>query len=127
MITLLLISTRNDALVDLSSGLKKDEGIEIIQVESGLKALDQISKKFFDLVISDETTVDITGLEFAKKLLQVSPATNCAIVSPLSSKEFHEASEGLGILMQLPVRPDEKQAEALLKHLKKILLLTNKR
>ena len=34
--------------------------------------------------------------------------------------DFHEASEGLGILMQLPVDPGKKEADQLLDHLKRI-------
>ena len=45
---------------------------------------------------------------------------NCAVVSTLSSADFHEASEGLGILMQLPAEPGKKEADQLLEHLKKI-------
>ncbi|OGP62327.1 MAG: hypothetical protein A2V65_05270 [Deltaproteobacteria bacterium RBG_13_49_15] len=44
----------------------------------------------------------------------------------LSPHDFHEASEGLGILMQLPPAPEKLDAEKLLKHLKTILILTRK-
>ncbi|MBC8246600.1 MAG: hypothetical protein H8E81_03365 [Deltaproteobacteria bacterium] len=85
-----------------------------------------ISEKSFDLAVADENIAGASGLEFAEKLVSVNPMINCAVVSPLSSKDFHEASEGLGVLMQLPVRPDEKQAQMLIKRLKKVLNLTHR-
>jgi hypothetical protein len=48
------------------------------------------------------------------------------MVSSLSQKDFHEASEGLGLLMQLPVRPKKAHAEDLVKHLRSIQDLTSK-
>ena len=46
---------------------------------------------------------------------------NCAAVSSLTSEDFHEAGEGLGILMQLPVEPGQEYADMLLEQLKSIL------
>ncbi len=51
---------------------------------------------------------------------------NCAAVSSLSADDFHEASEGLGVMMQLPLEPDLKDAEKLVEYLKTILNLTKK-
>jgi len=59
----------------------------------------------------------MTGIEFMKKLLPINPMINCAAVSPLPPEEFHEASEGLGVLVQLPVAPGKLDAENLLKRL----------
>lgn len=125
MITILLISTSNNTLSGLASGLKRYDEIELFQADSGQKALGMISGKNFDLVVADENIADMTGLEFAEKLVTVNPITNCAVVSHLSAEDFHEASEGLGVLMQLPVQPDEKQAQGLVSYLKKVLNITH--
>ena len=63
----------------------------------------------------------MTGLEFIKTVIVQKPMVNCAAVSSLLPDDFHEASEGLGILMQLPVRPGHEYAKYLLEHLKNIL------
>ncbi len=60
----------------------------------------------------------MTGLKLAAKLLTVNPMINCTAVSSLSSAEFHEASEGLGLLSQLPANPGREQAEELLRLIK---------
>ena len=85
-----------------------------------------ISNTKVDLVVADELLENMTGLELIKKLVMGNPMLNCAVVSSLSPEDFHEKSEGLGILMQLPIKPKEKDAEALLKHLNTILNLTHK-
>jgi len=126
MISILLVSTGNDNLSGLASGLEGDNEIEIFRASSCQKALDLISGKSLDLIVIDENIAGETGFQCAEKVVSVTPVINCAVVSSLSPEDFHEAGEGLGLLMQLPVRPDEKQAEMLIKRLKKILNLIHR-
>ena len=86
----------------------------------------EIARKYiksFDMVVSDESLSDMTGLEFVKKLVMTHPMTHCALVNSLSPETYHEASEGLGLLMQLPAAPDRETSEQLLSHLKTIINL----
>jgi hypothetical protein len=73
-----------------------------------------------DLIVLDEDLGDMTGLDFVSRLLKVNPMINSALASSLSSEEFHEASEGMGIMIQLPINPAKKDAEELLAKLKRI-------
>ncbi len=123
MINIILITAENDALSDFESGLRQDKEIKIIQVNSCQKAFDLISEKVFDLAVADENIAGTPGLKFIEKLVSVNPLLNCALISSLGAKDFHEASEGLGVLMQLPLRPDQKHAEILLQKLKAVLNL----
>jgi len=43
------------------------------------------------------------------------------VVTPLSEEEFHEASEGLGVLGRLPVEPGASDAAELLRRLRTVL------
>lgn len=124
MSLVLLASNKQESFSDLASFLE-DNKMQTIRVESGTKAISMIKDQIFDLVITDENLSDMTGLEFVRKLVSVNPMTNCAAVSSLSADDFHEASEGLGILMALPPNPDKDNAQALLKHLDKILKLAS--
>ena len=119
----LIASRDNTSLSNLSAVLKEND-VQVFIAESGANALSMISEQKFDLVIADETLSDMTGLEFARKLVSVNPMINCAMISSLSPEDFHEASEGLGILMQIPPEPDKVHAENLLNHLNKILRMT---
>ena len=120
MLRLLLVSNNMDPLADFSSALQKDNDIELICANSGETALKMIKDNAIDLVISDEELGDMSGLAFISKLILVNPMLNCVAVSSLSEKDFHEASEGLGVMNHLPVNPGADDAEELLKNLRRI-------
>jgi two-component SAPR family response regulator len=124
MIRLLLVTPYRKSLLELASAMEKYDHVELTWTDSGQKALDKLSKTSVDLVVADKELGDMTGLEFAEKLLRVNPMINCAVLSALPSDEFHEASEGLGVFAQLPLRPAKEDAEKLLKRLKSLINLT---
>ena len=124
MIHLLLATPYRKSLFELASVMEKYDDVELTWTESGKKALDMLSETSVDLVVADKELGDMTGLEFANKLLRVNPMINCAVLSQLPSDEFHEASEGLGVFAQLPLRPAKEDAEKLLKRLKNLKDLT---
>ena len=104
------------------AGLEENQ-VQTAWAESGSNAIAKIAEGSFDLVVTDEDLSDMTGLEFIEKVISKKPMVNCAAVTSLLPADFHEASEGLGILMQLPVSPGQEQAEKLLSQLKTILNL----
>ena len=121
MIKLLIVSPDKHAFLDLTSFLKKKVKIDISWAETGQIALNMVNNNPFDLAIADDQLPDITGLGFIQKLVSINPMINSALVSKLSPDQFHEQTEGLGILAQLPKKPDETNAEELLEQLKKII------
>ena len=125
MISVLLVSSKNQGLMDLAIALAKEQ-VAITRAYSGAGALSMISNTMFDLVLSDEMLEDMTGLALIGKMVSVNPLVNSAVVSSLSAKDVHEASEGLGVLMPLPLYPGEKHAVELLGRLKNVLQLTTK-
>lgn len=118
MIRLLLVTPARDSFAGLASAFERNNEVELLWAESGGKALAIVADTPIDLVVSDEGLEDMTGLELAERLLSVNPMINCAVVSLLSPKRFHEVSEGLGLLAQLPPTPGKKQAEELLQLVK---------
>jgi len=124
MIKMLLVTSEREPFSEFATVLKKKDDVELTWAASGQEALEAISGNPVDLVIVNENIGDMTGIEFMKNLLPINPMINSAAVSPLPSEEFHEASEGLGVLVQLPVDPGEFEAEDLLKRLKNLKNLT---
>ncbi|MBW2219738.1 MAG: hypothetical protein JRF40_09660 [Deltaproteobacteria bacterium] len=120
MIKLLLVTQDRDSLAGLASALENNDDVELLWEESGEKALAIAAETLVDLVVTEECIGDMTGLKLAERMLAVNPMINCAAVSTLSSKEFHDASEGLGLLAQLPAFPDKEQAEVLLQQIKNL-------
>ncbi len=125
MIRILLISPEKNTLSDLKTEFEKN-ATKITWIKSCEDVFSIIKKEKFDLIVTDEKLTDIYGIECIKKLILVNPLLNCAAVSSLSKDDFHEATEGLGILMQLPKKPDKKDAIKLLEHLNTILNCTRK-
>jgi CheY-like chemotaxis protein len=117
MFKLLLVSPDKTSLSGLASALAEYGDVDLSWAEYGKEALDIASNNTFDLVITDEWIGDMTGLEFADRLLSVNPRINCASVSQLSADEFHDATEGLGVMAQLPNQPGREDAEKLIQSL----------
>ena len=117
---ILLVTSESEPFFEFAKVLKKKDDVELTRAATGQEALEAISDHPVDLVIVNENIGDMTGIEFMKKLLPINPMINCAAVSPLPPEEFHEASEGLGVLVQLPVSPGKLDAENLLKRLNDI-------
>lgn len=120
MIRLLLLTPHRNSLLELASAMEKYNDVELTWTDSGQKALDKLSEASVDLVVTENELGDMTGLEFAEKLVRVNPMINCAVLSSLPSDEFHEASEGLGIFAQLRPRPGKADAQKLIKDLKNL-------
>jgi response regulator RpfG family c-di-GMP phosphodiesterase len=123
MIKLLLVTPDEESFHDFTFALIKNDDVDLSLASTGQEALAILTENPVDLVVVDESIGDMTGIGFMKKLLSINPMINCAAVSPLPPEEFHEASEGLGVLVQLPVSPGKPDAENLLKHLKDLKIL----
>ncbi len=124
MIQILIVAPDQGSFSEFASILEKNN-VHTNWAESGAAALALISDKAFELVITDENLGDMTGIELIKKLVTRFPMINCALVSSLTSEAYHEATEGLGVLVQLTAKPDERQAEDLLQHLKTVINLAS--
>ena len=123
MTQLLFVTPDRANFADLSSEIIK-QGVTINWVATGRQARETISETTVDLVLTDERLDDMSGLALIKQLVADNPMVNCAAISSLSKEAYHEASEGLGILMQLPPSPDGGDGERLMAHLNQILGLT---
>jgi CheY-like chemotaxis protein len=122
IIRILLVSRDKASMSAFKTGLEENR-VRMAWADSGRNAIVKIAEGRFDLVVTDENLSDMTGLEFIENVISIKPMVNCAAVTSLLPADFHEVSEGLGILMQLPVSPGQEQAEKLLSQLKTILNL----
>ena len=119
----LLVTPDRSTFADLSLVIEARGGF-ISWAYSGHQALTILSQTDVDLVVADEAVGDMTGLEFFKRVIALYPMINCAAVSSLSQADYHEASEGLGLLMQLPPNPGEAEGKRLMASLDRVLQLT---
>ncbi len=118
---IVLATPRPAALQAFTAGLASGPEVDLKQVSSGAEALEAVRTSAPHLVIIDADLPDTTPLDLVQKLLLVNAMVNTAVVSPLAEAEFHEASEGLGVLGRLPNEPGERDAADLLAKLRKVL------
>jgi DNA-binding response OmpR family regulator len=119
----LLITPEADRLAELAAALTALPQVELVWVHSGARALEVLAAAPADLMIVDEDLGDMNGLSLARRALRVNAAIHCAAVSSLGAEAFHEASEGLGLLAQLPPYPGQQHASALIRTIGEILAL----
>ena len=124
MARILLVGDRPAALHEFASGLSNNGNL-VGWASSGQEALAIIGREPIDTVIVDEKTRDGDGLDFVRILMRMHPLINSAVISSLPMADFHEATEGLGVFMQLPVRPGVEHAEKLLQLLETVDVLMN--
>jgi DNA-binding response OmpR family regulator len=125
MLRIVLASARQESIHSFAEGLASDPEVRLDQVSSGAEALGVVRTDSPQLVIIDSALPDMEPLHVVQKLLMVNAMVNTAVVSPLSDHEFHEASEGLGVLARLPLAPGKSDAAELLRKLRQVLGLTN--
>ncbi|MGB3209762.1 MAG: hypothetical protein WBB19_03560 [Desulforhopalus sp.] len=114
MLNILLAGKDPEALADFAAELSLREEIKLIRVASGREARAYLENLKVDVVVTDEVFADGAALPFVHELIKEYPLINCAMVSGLGQKGFHEATEGLGIFMQLPVDPGAEEAVKML-------------
>jgi len=110
---ILIITRQPDKFTKLADGLSAGKPNDIVWADSVATAR-PAAFGLVDLIIIDEALDGQSGLSIAKDMIRVNALAHLALVTTLSSEEFHEASEGLGVLASLPPHPDETDAERLL-------------
>ena len=116
----LMVTSCPENFAKLAAGLLNHEPVSIAWADSVESAQVAVSGKKVDLAVIDETVGDKPGLKIARDILMKNALVNQAVVSRLSPEEFHDTSEGLGIMAQLPPKPDAGKAKILVDKLKAI-------
>lgn len=110
-----ILTSRREALKPFTDamvrrGLELDFYSESLDVLNALRG--QGKKTEWAILIVDELRVDFR--RFLSVLMEVNPFLNTAMLTDLSPEGFHEESEGLGVLMALPLLPSETDLQELL-------------
>lgn len=71
----------------LSRALKK-EGINVIDADCGMDALEKINKRRFDLVVLDLRLGDISGIDILRDIKKKAPDTKVIVVTAYGSEDL---------------------------------------
>ncbi len=121
MIKILLVFNDGDLKSEFINTLCQIGRTQVRTVDTGTQALEFLGKNKFDLAVVAENLSDMSGISFVEKLVMIDPMINTTIISDLSKEDFHEATEGLGVLMAVPVNAEKEDAVYLLEYLDKII------
>jgi DNA-binding NarL/FixJ family response regulator len=121
MLRIILATARPQAMQAFAAAWSSSPEVHLQHVGSGAEALEAARTAAPHLVIIDADLPDTAPLDLVQKLLMVNAMVNTAVVSPLSDEEFHEASEGLGILGRLSNEPGRGEATDLMGKLRMVL------
>jgi len=106
--SIVFATTRGESLGEFMDSLADSSGQNIDVVSSGTAALEAVKDGAVKLVVIDEGLSDFDSLDLALEVIKVNAMINTATVTSLSAKDFHDKSEGLGVLKGLPVNPGKE-------------------
>lgn len=119
--TILLVTTQPDRFTAFSDRLAAQAGVRLLQVDSAAAALEAAVSQSPVLVITDQLIGQVPALTLVRQLMARNAFIHTAVVSDLDAEAFHESSEGLGVLAQLPAQPGQDDADALLALLRRMV------
>jgi len=111
--SILLVTPRAQELAAFAEALGRGSGLPVALAATWDEAVAQLKAAPPQFMILDQGLAEGAPLELSKKVLMINAMVNLAVVSPLGEEEFHEASEGLGILAPIPVSPAAGEGSAL--------------
>jgi len=109
-IKLLIITEDVELFRPLEAALVSETMLGVVITESTGQVRRAVENNEVEALIVDEQLEAMSGLDFVNELVRINPLVNCALVSMLQPDEFHEATEGLGVFMQLNGRPVAQEA-----------------
>ena len=101
----------------------KGKGVEIVHAKSGRFGLERFGFQPVDGVLVADKLTDMTGLEFVELFVKKYPMINSIMLSSMDPEEFHESTEGLGVLMQLSEPPTFAEVDEMIEKLDRIRLM----
>lgn len=124
MLRFLIVSEEQRRLEGLRKGLLTHFDVQIVTTGSAFSALDHIASGETDLVIVDDEVSGHPGKALIERMIRKNPMINTALVSGLNDGDFHEYTEGLGVLMRIPKDPGSEVAEEVIGKLERLILLS---
>lgn len=117
---ILIATSRPADFTAFLAALTRD-GVETSLAPTGQAALVQAKTQPPTLMVVDENLPDSGPFALVADLLEINAVILTAVVSHLSAEAFHEAGEGLGIVMELPRHPSAEDAAKLLAAVKPLV------
>jgi len=122
-VKILLVFDQNVDCDAFKRALLAYEGISVTQNSDPEEALEIVKTGQVEAVAVGESIGTMSGVEFIDALIKVNPMVNTVLASSLPGEEFHEETEGQGVLAQISVNPGKEDADLFIGKLRKIASL----
>ena len=99
-----IVSARKEALRDFARGL----GADVEWTDSPQNVLERARTAFWPLVVVDALTPGVNYKAFIMDLLRANAMINTMVITDMGEEEFHEDSEGLGVICAVPANPGQE-------------------
>lgn len=100
--------------------LGKQSGLALVMANSVEEALATVHSHKITLALVDDPIGAHSGLDLIRRLMQIDAFIYTAVFSDAGEEDFHERSEGLGVLAKLPLAPSTEDARRLWDLMQKI-------
>ncbi len=118
--SILLVSTRSADMAAFAEALGSHSRMPVETAASAEQALEAVRQGKAEMVVVDERLGETAGLDLIRRLLEVDAFIHTAVLSAAGEEDFHERSEGLGVLAKLPLVPGPDDARRLIELLNNI-------
>ncbi len=120
MHTVVLVSPRVEQWQEFAAALEAGGRFAAVSVRSAEEALAAARDDSPVAMVVDSDLGEMAGVELVTRLLSVNAMINVALASDLPPENFHEDTEGLGLLMQLSPLPTSAEAGGLVDRLRQL-------
>lgn len=120
MIRILMTTKEKKNFIRFTDALCKHSDIDIRWATEPSEALEMAASFSPHAMVCDEKLPEISGTDLIKRLMAVNAAINTVLVSTEPEAVFHERTEGLGILAQLPPNPGPSEALDLIMKIRRV-------
>jgi len=114
MLQIVIVTSDTGKFSEFAKSLSVDSACRVHWANSVQTALDEGLNISPDLIIIDEAVQGLTSIDIARRIILKNAFIHLAVASSLPPETFHNVTEGLGILAQLPLIPKKSDAVALL-------------
>jgi len=120
MDNIVTVSAQAESWRGFTDALKELLSADIITVGSSSEAISLAQKNCPLAMVIDQNALDKPLAEMVREIMVIDAMINVACLSDLPEDEFHEKTEGLGILMQLSPNPDVSEAFQLASRIRQV-------
>lgn len=120
MLNILNVTEDRKQVEPMLQALSSRVDTKVVHATSAKFAMERVGFQEIDVVIVSENLPDRKGKDFIEDLTKVNPFIASVMISGLDHDDFHEETEGLGVLMQLPENPGPAEAGELIEKLQQI-------